>query len=60
MKCVYENALVLISEKKISSVQSLVPILEQVAKSGRPLFIMGKVINYTEISVHILPLYIDR
>jgi chaperonin GroEL len=37
MECVLENALVLIHEKKISSMKDLLPILEQVAKLGQPL-----------------------
>merc|ERR1712157_458221 len=42
LKCVYENALVLLSEKKISDVQPLVPCLELAAKSGRPLVIVAE------------------
>src|ERR1051325_6043614 len=37
MEVVVENALVLIHEKKISSMKDLLPVLEQVAKLGRPL-----------------------
>ena len=37
MECVLENALVLIHEKKISSMKDLLPLLEQVAKLGQPL-----------------------
>ena len=37
LKCAYENALVLLSEKKISEVQPLVPALEFAAKNQKPL-----------------------
>jgi chaperonin GroEL len=42
MECVMENALVLIHEKKISSMKDLLPLLEQVAKSGKPLLIIAE------------------
>src|SRR5579875_1069539 len=41
MECVLENALILIHEKKISSMKDLLPLLEQIAKSGKPL-VMNK------------------
>ncbi len=42
MECVLENALVLIHEKKISSMRDLLPLLEQVAKLGQPLLIVAE------------------
>jgi chaperonin GroEL len=42
MECVLENALVLIHEKKISNMKDLLPVLEQVAKSGQPLLIIAE------------------
>jgi chaperonin GroEL len=42
MECVLENALVLIHEKKISSMKDLLPVLEQVAKLGQPLLIIAE------------------
>jgi len=42
MECVLENALVLIHEKKISTMKDLLPVLEQVAKMGRPLLIIAE------------------
>jgi len=42
MTCVLEKPYILIHEKKISSVKSLVPLLEKVAKSGRPLLIIAE------------------
>ncbi len=42
MEAVLENAVILIHEKKISSMKDLLPLLEQVAKSGRPLVIIAE------------------
>jgi chaperonin GroEL len=42
MEAVLEDAYILIYEKKISSVKDLVPVLEKVAQSGRPLLIIAE------------------
>jgi len=42
MEAVIENAKILLHEKKISSMKDLLPILEQVAKQGRPLLIIAE------------------
>ncbi len=42
MESLLENASVLIHEKKISNVRTLLPILEAVAQSGRPLLIIAE------------------
>jgi chaperonin GroEL len=42
MECALENALILIHEKKISTMKDLLPVLEQVAKMGRPLLIIAE------------------
>jgi chaperonin GroEL len=42
METVLENAMILLHEKKISSMKDLLPILEQVAKQGRPLMIISE------------------
>ena len=42
MECTYDNPLIMIYDKKISSLQSLLPILEPVAKQGRPLLIIAE------------------
>src|SRR5512143_2873154 len=42
MEAVLEGALVLIHEKKISSMKDLLPVLEQVAKLGKPLLIIAE------------------
>ena len=42
MEAVLENAHILIHEKKISSLKDLLPLLEKVAKAGRPLLIISE------------------
>jgi chaperonin GroEL len=42
MDCELEDAYVLIHEKKISSMNSLLPLLEQVAKSGKPFLLIAE------------------
>src|SRR5574340_666505 len=42
MECTLENALILIHEKKISSMKDLLPLLEQIAKLGKPLIIVAE------------------
>jgi chaperonin GroEL len=42
MEAVLDDALILINEKKISTMKDLLPILEQVAKQGRPLLIIAE------------------
>jgi len=42
MEASLENALILIHEKKISSMKDLLPVLEQVAKMGRPLLLIAE------------------
>ena len=42
MECVLEDALILIHEKKISSMKDVLPLLEQTAKLGKPLLIIAE------------------
>jgi chaperonin GroEL len=42
MEAVMEDALVLISDRKISILKDLIPLLEQVAKSARPLLVVAE------------------
>ena len=42
MEAVLENAYILIHEKKISSMKDLLPLLEQIAKGGKPLVIVAE------------------
>jgi len=42
MECEFEDAYILIHEKKITNVKDLVPILEKVVNSGKPLLILAE------------------
>ena len=42
MECVLEDCLILLFEKKISNIRELLPILEKVGQSGRPLLIIAE------------------
>jgi chaperonin GroEL len=42
MECVFEDAYVLIHEKKITNIKDLVPVLEKVVNSGKPLLIIAE------------------
>lgn len=42
MECVLEDAYILIHEKKLSNVRELVPLLEKVARAGKPLLIVAE------------------
>src|SRR3989441_2217853 len=45
MECVLEDAYVLIHEKKISVMKDMLPLLEQVARAGKPLLIIAEEIE---------------
>jgi chaperonin GroEL len=45
MEAVLDNALVLLYEKKISTIVDIIPVLEQVVQSGRPLLIIAEDID---------------
>ncbi len=42
MECVFEDCYVLIHEKKITNIKDLVPVLEKVVNSGKPLLIIAE------------------
>ncbi len=42
MECTLEDAFVLVHEKKLSSVKDMIPLLEEVMRSGRPLVIIAE------------------
>jgi len=42
MECVLEEVLILIHEKKISSMKDMLPLLEQIARMGKPLLIISE------------------
>jgi chaperonin GroEL len=45
LKVELEDPYVLIHEKKLSNLQAMIPLLEQVVQSGRPLVIIAEVVN---------------
>ncbi|MBL8228800.1 MAG: chaperonin GroEL [Bryobacterales bacterium] len=42
MECVVEDPYILIHEKKISNMKDLLPLLEQIARSGKPLLVIAE------------------
>ncbi|MEZ5940604.1 MAG: chaperonin GroEL [Planctomycetaceae bacterium] len=42
MECAFDDAYVLVHEKKISNIKDLVPVLEKVVQSGKPLLIIAE------------------
>src|ERR1700754_3229124 len=42
MECVLEDPYILLQEKKISSMKDLLPILEQIARAGKPLLVISE------------------
>jgi chaperonin GroEL len=42
MECVLEDAYILIHEKKINNMKDLLPVLEQIARAGKPLLIISE------------------
>ncbi|MEM7201876.1 MAG: chaperonin GroEL [Planctomycetota bacterium] len=42
MECTLENPWILVHEKKISSIKDMLPLLEKIAQSGRPLLIIAE------------------
>ena len=43
--CEYENALLLVTDRKISSITDLVPVLEAVSRAGQPLVILAEEVD---------------
>ncbi|HXI42719.1 MAG TPA: chaperonin GroEL [Bryobacteraceae bacterium] len=42
MECVLENPYILIHEKKIGNMKDLLPVLEQIARAGKPLLVISE------------------
>src|SRR5712692_7958450 len=42
MECVLEDAYILIHEKKINNMKDLLPVLEQIARAGKPLLVIAE------------------
>jgi chaperonin GroEL len=42
MECVFEDPYILIHDKKISNMKDLLPILEQIARAGKPLLVVAE------------------
>jgi len=45
MECVLEDTYILIHEKKISSLKDLLPLLEKIARTGKPLLIIAEEVD---------------
>lgn len=52
--CEYENAYILMYEKKISNMQDLVPVLEMVLQQGRPLVIIAEDVDSEAMSALVI------
>ncbi|MFH1339148.1 MAG: chaperonin GroEL [Candidatus Omnitrophota bacterium] len=42
MECILENPYILINEKKISSIKDILPLLEKIARTGKPLLLIAE------------------
>src|SRR6185295_11637498 len=42
MECVLEDVFILVYEKKLTNIKDLIPVLEKVAQSGKPLLLIAE------------------
>lgn len=54
MQCEYEDPLILITDKKISTVKQIIPVLEKIARDGRPLLIIAEDIEGEAVTAMVL------
>ncbi len=54
MEAVYETPYILLTDQKISSIQDLLPLLEQLIQTGKPLFIIAEDVEGEALSTLIL------
>ncbi|MDR3324692.1 MAG: chaperonin GroEL [Spirochaetaceae bacterium] len=54
MTCTYEDAYILIHDKKISSMKDLLPLLEKVVQSGKPIVIIAEDVDGEALSTLVL------